>query len=139
MTECAVKTALYRLIKSIRSKSAVKAGAETELFRHHRRKTGEGSIDGFDQRKRLFQNFFIKIALLNRQRIRFVLCARYEIGPSRKDFPHRTYLLGYMLDTVQNHIPVITKNQIAVLSHKFRNQFLCTEISQLISVLDGEN
>lgn len=66
------------------------------------------------------------------ERISFVLCQWHKIIPARKNFPDGTDHAGDVFDAVNNHIPVINKNNIAVFTHNFHNKALLTQIAHFV-------
>ena len=58
-----------------------------------------------------------------------------EIRTSWQNFTYRTYVAGYVLDTVQDHIIIITEDNVAVLSHQFHNENLMAYITKFVQVL----
>ena len=75
-----------------------------------------------------------KIIDINVERIFLFLCRRIYIRSSRQHFPHRTYLMGNMLDAVNDRTICICKNDIAVLSHDLNDQLLPAQVTHLIEV-----
>lgn len=128
-----------RFVQSLSGKPSVNAGAEADLLRHERRKTGQRSIDGFCCRSRFFQDFFVKFRFRDGKGVCFLLSMGNKVRPSREYLPDRTHVLGYMLDAVQDGPLVVAENQVAVFSHKLRDEFLDAEIPQFVPVLHRKN
>lgn len=51
-----------------------------------------------------------------------------------KDFPHRTYLMGNMLDAVNDRTIRIREDDVAVFSHDLDDQLLLAKITHFIKV-----
>ena len=63
---------------------------------------------------------------------------RRHVRPPRQYLPHRTDLMGDMLDAVDDHSRIVQKNDVAVFAHDLNDQFLLAQISQFIEMLDGD-
>ena len=61
---------------------------------------------------------------------------RDKVFPSRQYFPDRAHLCGYMLDAVDDLSVCSAKNDIAVFSHDFHDQFLAADIPKLVQVFN---
>ena len=69
------------------------------------------------------------------QGIRLVLSYWYEIVLSRKDRTHRAHGRRYAPQRLDDDIIIIRKDDIAVFSHEFDDEFLLYKITELIPVL----
>ena len=83
----------------------------------------------------LLAHFFYEILSGNGKGIQFVLGVRNKIRTARKYFADRAYIAGYMLDAVQDHVFIVTENNVAVLAHKLHDQNLVAYISKFIEML----
>ena len=75
-----------------------------------------------------------KIIDINVERIFLFLCRRIYIRSSRQHFPHRTYLMGNMLDAVNDRTIRIREDDVAVFSHDLDDQLLLAKITHFIKV-----
>ena len=76
-----------------------------------------------------------ELLLGNSQRIFFIPGIGNEIFSSGKNLSYTADRSGYVLDAVDDHIIVVTEDQVTVLAHQLHDQTLSAGIPQLIKML----
>lgn len=94
--------------------------------------TGKRLIESFGDSIGSAAYFFHEILSGNGKRIQLVLSVGDEIRTSWQNFTYRTYVAGYVLDTIQDHIIIITEDNVAVFSHQFHNENLMAHITKFV-------
>ena len=107
-------------------------GKAADLFRRNRAYTGEACVDSLAKRHGLRSQRLNEGIRAYIQGILLRHGIRYKISPPRKHLPDGAHLCVDMLDTVYDHILVITENDIAVFPHDLDDQLLLTEVSKFI-------
>ena len=93
------------------------------------------SIQRFKNRHAAGSHYLFKRIGSRRERILLVLRFRNKVCPSGKHFSDRADHTGNMLDTVNDHIFVIDKDDITVFTHDLNDQLLTAKITHFVQML----
>ena len=107
-----------------------------QLLRQYRRDTGEASVDRLEDRLGLGGKRFTERILIAGKGIQLVLCMGDEVRLAGQDLSYTADRSGYVLDAVDDHIIVVTEDQVTVLAHQLHDQRLVTQIPHLVEMLD---
>ena len=114
----------------------VETGLVAQLLRQYRRDTGEASVDCLEDRLGLGGKRFTERTLIAGQGIQLVLSMGNKVRLAGQDLSYTADRSGYMLDAVDDHIIVVTEDQVTVLAHQLHDQRLVTQIPHFVEMFD---